>query len=289
MGAWEFIRRQIERLLPDGRSARLRRPGAAREPHRGLPAGPPGRAGAGSRRSPRRRDSGGSMSAEEDGEGKPRVVVLGGGPAGDVAALRAAQLGRALDPDRARGARRDVPELGVHPDQGAPGDGRPAAAGAARVDFGLVVPEVSFDFPRMMERKDEIVLKMRQGVEGAAKRKGVERGARRGPRGGRRRGRGRRALPLRPPRRLRRHRALGAPRLRHGPPGGPDLQRHPGARVGAREHARRRRRGHRLRVRQPVRRRSARGSRWWRSCPRLLAGIDGRTASQFQRCWRRTA
>ena len=33
------------------------------------------------------------MSAEEDGEGKPRVVVLGGGPAGDVAALRAAQLG----------------------------------------------------------------------------------------------------------------------------------------------------------------------------------------------------
>ena len=28
-----------------------------------------------------------------DGAGAPRVVVLGGGPAGDVAALRAAQLG----------------------------------------------------------------------------------------------------------------------------------------------------------------------------------------------------
>ena len=40
-------------------------------------------------------------------------------------------------------------------------------------EFGLVVPEVSFDFPKMMARKEDIVLKMREGVEGAAKRKGV--------------------------------------------------------------------------------------------------------------------
>ena len=35
------------------------------------------------------------------------------------------------------------------------------------------MPEVSFDFPKMMSRKEDVVLKMRQGVEGAAKRKGV--------------------------------------------------------------------------------------------------------------------
>ncbi len=33
---------------------------------------------------------------------------------------------------------------------------------------------MGFDFPKMMARKEEIVLKMRQGVEGAAKRKGVK-------------------------------------------------------------------------------------------------------------------
>ena len=33
------------------------------------------------------------MTDGGDGAGAPRVVVLGGGPAGDVAALRAAQLG----------------------------------------------------------------------------------------------------------------------------------------------------------------------------------------------------
>ena len=132
MGAWEFIRLQIERLLPEGVPLGLLRPGTAREPLRGVPSSPPGRAGAGPRRSPRRRDSGGSMSAEEDGEGKPRVVVLGGGPAGDVAALRAAQLGAHVDPGRAGGARRHLPQLGLHPHEGAPGDGRPAAAGPAR-------------------------------------------------------------------------------------------------------------------------------------------------------------
>ncbi|MEQ9335797.1 MAG: FAD-dependent oxidoreductase, partial [Miltoncostaeaceae bacterium] len=40
-------------------------------------------------------------------------------------------------------------------------------------EYGLVTGDVSIDFGRMMERKDEIVLQMRGGVEGACKRKGV--------------------------------------------------------------------------------------------------------------------
>jgi len=102
-----------------------------------------------------------------------RVVVLGGGPAGDVAALRAAQLGADVTmveraelggtclnwgciPTKALLATADLLRRIQHSDE-----------------FGLVVPEVSFDFPKMMSRKNDIVLKMRQGVEGAAKRKGV--------------------------------------------------------------------------------------------------------------------
>ncbi len=113
------------------------------------------------------------MSVEEDGEGKPRVVVLGGGPAGDVAALRAAQLG-------AHATLIERAELGgTCLNWGCiPTKALLATADLLRrvrhaSDYGLVVPEVSFDFPRMMERKDEVVVKMRQGVEGAAKRKGV--------------------------------------------------------------------------------------------------------------------
>ena len=110
-----------------------------------------------------------------------RVVVLGGGPAGDVAALRAAQLGAQVTmieraelggtclnwgciPTKALLATADLLRRVRHADE-----------------FGLVVPEVSVDFTKMMSRKEDIVLKMRGGVEGAAKRKGVHRGARRGP------------------------------------------------------------------------------------------------------------
>ena len=109
-----------------------------------------------------------------DGAAAPRVVVLGGGPAGDVAALRAAQLG-------AHSTLIERAELGgTCMNWGCiPTKSLLATADLLRRvrradEYGLVVPEVSFDFPKMMERKDEIVLRMRKGVEGAAKRKGVE-------------------------------------------------------------------------------------------------------------------
>ena len=103
-----------------------------------------------------------------------RVVALGGGVAGDAAALRAAQLGaKATIIERA--------ELGgTCLNWGCiPTKALLATADLLRKirradEFGLVVPEASFDFPRMMARKDEIVLRQRNGVEGTAKRKGVE-------------------------------------------------------------------------------------------------------------------
>ena len=52
------------------------------------------------------------------------VVVIGAGPGGYVAAIRASQLGLEHRHRRAREPRRHLPELGLHPDQGAPEDRR---------------------------------------------------------------------------------------------------------------------------------------------------------------------
>jgi dihydrolipoamide dehydrogenase len=102
-----------------------------------------------------------------------RVVVLGGGPAGDVAALRAAQLGA----DSTLVERAELGgtclNWGCIPTKALLATADLLRRVRRADEYGLVVPEVSFDFPKMMERKDGIVLKMRQGVEGAAKRKGV--------------------------------------------------------------------------------------------------------------------
>lgn len=113
--------------------------------------------------------------AQADGaSSRPRVVVLGGGPAGDVAALRGAQLG-------ARVTLIERAELGgTCLNWGCiPTKSLLAAADLLRRiklsdEFGIEVGEVKVNFPRMMERKEEVVLAMRRGVEAACKRKKVE-------------------------------------------------------------------------------------------------------------------
>ncbi|MFM9018014.1 MAG: dihydrolipoyl dehydrogenase [Actinomycetota bacterium] len=103
----------------------------------------------------------------------PRVVVLGGGPGGDVAALRAAQMGaQVVLVERA--------ELGgTCLNWGCiPTKALLAASDLLRKireakEFGILVGEVGYDFAAMMARKDDIVLRMRGGVEGACERKGV--------------------------------------------------------------------------------------------------------------------
>ena len=52
------------------------------------------------------------------------LVVVGGGPGGYVAAIRAAQLEDEGRAGRARASRRHLPELGLHPDQGVAAHGR---------------------------------------------------------------------------------------------------------------------------------------------------------------------
>jgi dihydrolipoamide dehydrogenase len=102
-----------------------------------------------------------------------RVVVLGGGPGGDIAALRAAQLGADVTMIERAELGGTCLNWGCIPTKAllATADLLRRVRNAG--DLGLVVPEVSIDFPKMMERKEDVVLRMRSGVEGAAKRKGV--------------------------------------------------------------------------------------------------------------------
>jgi dihydrolipoamide dehydrogenase len=100
-------------------------------------------------------------------------VVLGGGPAGDVAALRGAQLGADVVLIERAELGGTCLNWGCIPTKS-------LLAGADLLrkirragDFGIEVAEPTINFARMMERKEEVVLKMRSGVEAACKRKKV--------------------------------------------------------------------------------------------------------------------
>ncbi|HEY0408663.1 MAG TPA: FAD-dependent oxidoreductase, partial [Candidatus Dormibacteraeota bacterium] len=104
----------------------------------------------------------------------PRVVVLGGGPAGDVAALRASQLGASVVMVERAQLGGTCLNWGCIPTKSllATADLLRRIRGAA--DLGIEVGEVRVDFARMMERKEEVVLAMRRGVENACRRRRVE-------------------------------------------------------------------------------------------------------------------
>lgn len=102
-----------------------------------------------------------------------RVVVLGGGPAGDVAALRAAQLGAQVHLIERAELGGTCLNWGCIPTKALLATADLLRKLRRAEDYGLVANDVGFDFTRMMERKEEIVVQMRTGVENAAERKGV--------------------------------------------------------------------------------------------------------------------
>jgi dihydrolipoamide dehydrogenase len=103
-----------------------------------------------------------------------RVVVLGGGPAGDVAALRAAQMGAEVVMVEKENLGGTCLNWGCIPTKALLATADLLRKIRRADEFGIVVPEVSFDFPKMMERKTGIVDRLRGGVEAACKRHKVE-------------------------------------------------------------------------------------------------------------------
>jgi dihydrolipoyl dehydrogenase len=104
---------------------------------------------------------------------KQRVVVLGGGPAGDVAALRAAQLGAQVTLVERAQLGGTCLNWGCIPTKSLLAGADLLRRMRHAADFGIEINEPKINFPRMMERKEEIVLKQRNGVEAAVKRKKV--------------------------------------------------------------------------------------------------------------------
>jgi dihydrolipoamide dehydrogenase len=102
------------------------------------------------------------------------VVVLGGGPAGDVAALRASQLGAEVVMVERAELGGTCLNWGCIPTKSLLATADLLRRIRRAGDLGIEVGDVRVDFPRMMERKEEVVLAMRRGVESACKRRKVE-------------------------------------------------------------------------------------------------------------------
>jgi dihydrolipoamide dehydrogenase len=102
-----------------------------------------------------------------------RVLVLGGGPAGDVAALRAAQLGASVilvERDLLGGT---CVNRGCIPTKALLASSELVAKLREASDWGIALGEVGIDWPVMRDRAMGIAEKMRGGVEQACKHRGV--------------------------------------------------------------------------------------------------------------------
>jgi dihydrolipoamide dehydrogenase len=104
-----------------------------------------------------------------------RIVILGSGPGGYVAALRAAHLGATVtlvEKDLIGGT---CLNRGCIPTKALLASADALARARAGEEFGFVVSgSVQPDFPRMMQRKAEVVERMRGGIEGLLKKAGVK-------------------------------------------------------------------------------------------------------------------
>lgn len=99
-------------------------------------------------------------------EKKFDIAVLGGGPGGYPAAIRAAQLGKSVALIEAKELGGTCLNRGCIPSKaliaGAEFVGRLKDA----AEFGIDIPNMGFDFARLARHKDHIVEKMRTGLEG---------------------------------------------------------------------------------------------------------------------------
>lgn len=94
------------------------------------------------------------------------IAVIGGGPGGYPAAIKGAQLGKSVALIEAKELGGTCLNRGCIPSKA-------LIAGAEVLnriheanEFGIEVPNVSFDYKKMASRKDQVVQKMRKGVEG---------------------------------------------------------------------------------------------------------------------------
>jgi dihydrolipoamide dehydrogenase len=94
------------------------------------------------------------------------VIVIGGGPGGYVAAIRAAQKGVSVALIEATGLGGTCLNRGCIPSKALIANGDVWRKIQESNNFGIQVTSPSFDYASMKERKDKLVEKLRKGVEG---------------------------------------------------------------------------------------------------------------------------
>lgn len=102
------------------------------------------------------------------------IVIIGGGPGGYVAAIRAAQLGAKValvEKERVGGT---CLNRGCIPTKALVRSVEVLQVVEEAPAFGVIVEEPAFDFARLMARKDEVVARLVGGVEGLLKSYKVE-------------------------------------------------------------------------------------------------------------------
>ena len=103
-----------------------------------------------------------------------KILVLGGGPAGYVAAGRAAQLGAAVTLVEEREIGGTCLNRGCIPTKAMVAGTRRLRQTRAAAEFGILTGEVSLDFPAFMARKERVTTTLRDGVAQLLKARGIE-------------------------------------------------------------------------------------------------------------------
>ena len=99
------------------------------------------------------------------GENKFDVAVLGGGPGGYVAAIKAAQAGLSVALVEKSWLGGCCLNVGCIPTKSLLASAEAVRSAKNARDFGVTVEGVSFDFAKIMSRKERVVKQLRSGVE----------------------------------------------------------------------------------------------------------------------------
>ncbi len=102
------------------------------------------------------------------------VLVLGGGPGGYVAAIRAAQLGGKIGLIEERELGGTCLNRGCIPTKALIESVHALSMAQRGAEFGFTCGDVKPDFPRMWQRKDEVVRRLRKGLRGLLKKNKVD-------------------------------------------------------------------------------------------------------------------
>lgn len=102
------------------------------------------------------------------------IVIIGAGPGGYVAAIRAGKLGAKVTLIEKNEIGGVCLNEGCIPTKILNRNAEVIGQVTRAAEFGVVIPEYSLDFDRIMARKDQIVSRLKSGVSGLLKRAGVE-------------------------------------------------------------------------------------------------------------------